>query len=230
MNLVTREEARNLGLKRFFTGEKCPKGHDSPRYVCDNSCCQCKKEKIQEQRKNPEFRAKEIRREMKKRASSPEYKKKRKQSSLDWFIRKSQDKKFVDSQKSKNREWYQERGGREWSNEYRRKRMIEDPLFVIKSRIRSRVKESFRRNGFTKRSMTREILGCSFEEFKIHIEKQFIDGMSWDNKDQWHIDHIVPLAMAKSEEEVILLNHFTNLRPMWAIDNMKKSDKSYFLL
>lgn len=230
MNLVTRESAKAQGLKRFYTGDACPKGHDSPRYVSDGSCCQCRKEKILEKRKDPEFRAKEVRRELDKRRDDPEYKKRRNKASLDWFLRKHQDAEFVESQKSKNRQWYQEGGGKEWANAYRKKRMMNDPLFVVKSRIRSRVKEAFRNNGFTKRSKTSEILGCSFEYFKAHIERQFHSGMSWDNRDKWHIDHIVPLATAKSEDDVILLSHFTNLRPMWAIENREKSDKSHFLL
>jgi hypothetical protein len=49
--------------------------------------------------------------------------------------------------------------------------------------------------------------------------------MSWDNQGQWHIDHIIPLASAKSEEELYKLCHFTNLQPMWAVDNIKKGSK-----
>jgi hypothetical protein len=66
---------------------------------------------------------------------------------------------------------------------------------------------------------------CSFEEFFIHIESQFIDGMSWENRSLWHIDHIIPLATAKTEEEILRLNHYTNLRPLWALDNLKKGSK-----
>jgi hypothetical protein len=48
--------------------------------------------------------------------------------------------------------------------------------------------------------------------------------MTWDNRGQWHIDHIVPLALAKNEQDVIDLSHYSNLRPMWGADNIRKSD------
>jgi hypothetical protein len=75
-----------------------------------------------------------------------------------------------------------------------------------------------------KSKRTQEIIGCSYEELKIHIEKQFTEGMTWDNygMDGWHVDHIKPLAMAISQEEIISSNHYSNLQPMWALDNLKK--------
>jgi hypothetical protein len=74
------------------------------------------------------------------------------------------------------------------------------------------------------------MLGCSIEQFKTHIEKQFLPRMSWENKALWHIDHIVPCSTAKSVEEMSALFHYTNLRPIWAADNLVKSDKVLFLL
>jgi hypothetical protein len=49
--------------------------------------------------------------------------------------------------------------------------------------------------------------------------------MSWENRSEWHIDHIVPLSSAKSEAEIIFLNHYSNLQPLWAKDNIQKSNK-----
>ncbi len=64
-------------------------------------------------------------------------------------------------------------------------------------------------------------VGCTKEEFKAHIESQFVEGMSWDNwtKDGWHIDHIIPLSRGGT-------NHYTNLQPLWAIDNLSKGNSS----
>jgi hypothetical protein len=70
-----------------------------------------------------------------------------------------------------------------------------------------------------------EYIGCSQEELKLHIEKQFTFDMSWDNAGEWHVDHKIPLSSAETPEEMYRLCHYTNLQPMWALDNIKKGDK-----
>jgi hypothetical protein len=77
----------------------------------------------------------------------------------------------------------------------------------------------------TKRNKTFNIVGCSPQFLKEHLENQFIDGMDWDNRGEWHIDHIIPLSSAKTEDELYKLCHYTNLQPLWAEDNLKKSNK-----
>lgn len=123
---------------------------------------------------------------------------------------------------------------KEWRKEnvtaYLRGRRASDPLFAFKIRTRNLLRKAFDRNGFTKRSKSNKILGCSWEELVKHIECQFTTGMSWDNRGEWHIDHIIPLATASCEDDIIRLNHFTNLRPLWAEDNLRKSDKLENLL
>ncbi len=89
---------------------------------------------------------------------------------------------------------------------------------------------SFKRNGFKKSSKLFNILGCSFEEFKDHLESQFQPGMSWDNRHLWHIDHIMPVSMAKNYDELVRLNHYRNLRPLWAFDNISKGATKIDLL
>lgn len=68
-------------------------------------------------------------------------------------------------------------------------------------------------------------IGLSIIDFKKYIERQFDNKMNWSNYREWHIDHIIPLASATTEEEVIKLNHYTNLQPLWAEDNISKNDK-----
>ena len=72
-----------------------------------------------------------------------------------------------------------------------------------------------------------DILGCTINDFKTHIENNFKDGMTWDNYSYygWHIDHIIPLSSANSDEELMKLCHFTNLQPLWYLENLKKSNK-----
>ena len=68
------------------------------------------------------------------------------------------------------------------------------------------------------------MLGCDWNTLKNHIENQFFDGMSWGNRSDWHIDHVIPLASAESEYEMIALAHYKNLQPLWEFDNLSKND------
>lgn len=97
--------------------------------------------------------------------------------------------------------------------------------------VSTRIRSSLRAGGYTKKSRAYEILGCDWAFFKQHIERQFEKGMSWDRMGtDIHIDHIIPVAAARTEDEVLKLNHFTNLRPFWAVENIRKSDKRTHLL
>ena len=84
--------------------------------------------------------------------------------------------------------------------------------------------------GAIKTSPTFEQLGYSVREFVVHIEKQFVAGMGWHNMVKWQIDHIIPVATAKTAEDVVALNQLPNLRPMWAVENNRKKDRLEFLL
>lgn len=101
----------------------------------------------------------------------------------------------------------------------------ENPLFRFKETLRTRVRTSLLSRGYTKKSKTFKLIGCDFEYLLTHIESQFEDGMSWENQGKWHLDHKVPLCIAKTEDEIIKLNHFTNLGPLWAKDNFSKNRK-----
>lgn len=110
----------------------------------------------------------------------------------------------------------------EKNNERSKKRRREDAFYALKCSLRELLVSAFTRSGFSKSSRSHEIIGCDWEFLRLHIEKQFHKGMGWDNRSEWHLDHITPLATATTKEEVIALNHFTNLRPMWAKDNLSK--------
>jgi len=110
---------------------------------------------------------------------------------------------------------------------YQKNRRKTDILFNLKGIIRSRTKDCFRYKSWKKENTFKEYIGCSLEQLKIHIENQFQTGMTWDNHGLhgWHIDHIVPLASAKTPEELYKLCHHTNLQPLWARDNIIKGNK-----
>jgi hypothetical protein len=107
----------------------------------------------------------------------------------------------------------------------------------MKIGIRSLIRNSFNKINKNKSKLTEEILGCTFEEFKIHLESKFEPWMTWENRGLyngelnygWDIDHIIPLATASSEEDVIRLNHYSNLQPLCSkINRYIKRDKSDF--
>jgi hypothetical protein len=137
-------------------------------------------------------------------------------------------KQWRETNKEKHRQnasdYYQR--NKEHANEVKRKRRLKrrhsDQLYAFRENIRNLVRQSFRDRNYTKFSKAQSIIGCDWVALKNHIEAQFVDGMSWANRGKWHVDHIVPLASAKTIEDVVRLNHYTNLRPLWALDNLKK--------
>jgi hypothetical protein len=81
----------------------------------------------------------------------------------------------------------------------------------------------------SKYQKTKELLGCSIEEFKKHLKSQFKNGMSWENYGLygWHVDHIIPCKnfdLSKPNEQKKCF-HYTNLQPLWAKDNYKKNTR-----
>jgi hypothetical protein len=111
------------------------------------------------------------------------------------------------------------------ANEYVKKRK-EDTIYKLICNIGTLIKVSILRNGFSKKSKTGKILGCSFIEFKIYLESKFDENMNWENHGTyWHLDHIVPISWAKDEQEVIRLNHYTNFQPLKASENQSKGNR-----
>jgi hypothetical protein len=110
-------------------------------------------------------------------------------------------------------------------HEQRKERRESDPIFVLINNVRSRLYKYLTKLDITKKNKTFDIVGCNPLQLKEHLEKKFVDGMTWENKGDWHIDHIIPLSSAKTEDELYKLCHYTNLQPLWAIDNIKKGKK-----
>lgn len=148
----------------------------------------------------------------------------------------AQNKRYYESNKGKILEWHSlhRKANRDVCNArstaWIKRTANIDPLFRLKLNVRALIGVKIRQMGYTKRSSTTQILGCDWEFFKSHIERQFLRGMTWDNRSDWHLDHIRPMSEASSEEEVLALNHFTNLRPIWAKDNLRKGSQITHLI
>lgn len=140
--------------------------------------------------------------------------------------KKLERKKLIEYRKSDEWKGIMSQKRRERSNERWRRRWNENEMFALKVRLRNLIRNSFRRQGYKKfNTSTEEIVGMNYNDFKEYLESRFVGGMSWDNRGSWHIDHIIPLSSANSEEELIRLCHYTNLQPLWGEDNIKKGDK-----
>ena len=113
------------------------------------------------------------------------------------------------------------------SNQYQKTRKIEDIDFKLRCVLRSRISKAIKNNQKTGSAV--KDLGCPIDSFKKHLESQFTEGMSWSNygRKGWHIDHIKPLSSfdLTDPEQFKKACHYSNLQPLWAEDNLKKSNK-----
>jgi len=142
--------------------------------------------------------------------------KKRRERAL---LKKQEIKEIANAWKQKNKDYI-----REYNRQYTAKKYNSDPIYKLKLNQRIRLRTVLKSS---KSAKTHELLGCSYEELKYHLESLFVDGMNWENMGQWHIDHIVPLAafdLSIKENQKIAFN-YKNLQPLWAIDNLKKGAK-----
>lgn len=131
--------------------------------------------------------------------------------------------KNPDKMKVRSRRWREKAKKTGYQREYNKKRYEIDPIHRIKVLMRCRINKIFK----SIKLNSKQVLKAEYEVVKIHIENQFKKGMTWENhgKNGWHIDHIIPLSSAKTEEDMITLCHYTNLQPLWEIDNLKKGSK-----
>ena len=166
-------------------------------YGVNSQCKQCHLEKKQEWRKN-----------------NPE--KYKQQVSAYWS-------KVKDVQTVKKKIWIE--NNRKKYNSYWTERKKNDPEFRLKMNMRTRLSGFLKKKDITKKNKTFDIVGCKPEFLREYLEKRFSEGMSWSNYGQWHIDHIIPLSSAQTEDEIYKLCHYTNLQPLWSEENLKKRNK-----
>lgn len=114
---------------------------------------------------------------------------------------------------------------------YQQKRR-NDPVFKMACWSRSILQKVLKRTNRRKDATCVTILGYDGQTLKMHIERQFTKGMAWPNYGEWHIDHVVPVAefLRQGLIDPAIINALSNLRPMWARDNILKSDKVDVLL
>lgn len=173
---------------------------------------------------------------IKVRDKHKEYKKKYWQENKHRFV--EQRKQYREEHREDMRKWhkqdYAKNKDKILADCYRRKkeRLKTDPIFKYKEQIRHFVWLGFNRKGFQKKDTTENIVGCTAEELKAYLCETFYKnyGYEYNGTEKVHIDHIIPLATAKTQEDVIRLCHYTNLQLLKAKHNQQKSDKLDFEL
>jgi hypothetical protein len=103
-------------------------------------------------------------------------------------------------------------------------KQINDSLFKLTLNFRRLVSVNLKSARIVKRSKTQSMLGCDYEFLHLYLEMQFQPEMSWDNFGEWEIDHKIPISSAKTEDELLALNNFKNLQPLWGKYNRMKKN------
>lgn len=139
-----------------------------------------------------------------------------------WNSLPIEERRRVMQKNAENINWdNKRRNEKKWKrNKYRN-----DIQFRLTTLLRARLKSAIK--GTAKKSSALKLIGCSIPQVRKHLESQFIDGMTWDNHGDWHIDHIKPCAAfdLTNEDEQRECFHYSNLQPLWASENMRKGAK-----
>ena len=194
-----------------------------PYYVC-KSC-----ERIVERKKreaNPEkYRAIQARSTENNRESKKARQRKKYAENREMYVQKSREKTARNKALGKPAR----QASKEYMRAYQKQKIIKDPLYKLAKNLRSRAYHALRSQGFKKTQKMDQYLGCSPTQFRDHLESLFKSGMTWSNygygNDKWNIDHIIPISLARNEEELYRLFHYENCQPLWQTENFAKSNK-----
>lgn len=205
MEIISRKEAKSLGLKYYFTGHKCKHDHVSKRQVGNGYCYECSKAQV---KKYATKNADKVNARMKlwreeNRSYIANYNKERKDYVKAW-AKENKDKILAsrDRYNTKNKS---------------------NPDIALSKFIRKclrRIEDNFANNG----KRYEEIVGYSRLDLKKRIECQFKEGMSWENRSEWHIDHKKPISrfISQGVTDPKIINALSNLQPLWAHENLSK--------
>jgi hypothetical protein len=266
MNIITRDKARKLGLKRFFTGVECKHGHIGERRVNGGSCISCCVNLTRKLRQeNPEIakmysdrykdtaRVSEKKYREENKDAISERKRKYYQENKEKINGRNREyrEKNKDALRGKQKKYREEnkayiiKDGARYRRENKERELARSRKYNDENRdsVNQRNSEYKKRNplscffrGSLKRIFTNwkggrdkqeSIHGYKLSDLTKHIESQFAEGMSWDNRSGWHIDHIKPISLFIKEgvTDPSVINALSNLQPLWAKDNASKGSK-----
>lgn len=235
MEIISRANARAAGLATYFTSKQCPRGHVSARYTSNAVCVACNAENV---------RSEEFKREQKSRRRTPESREASRLKSKRYHQENRE--QVLAKMRERNKRYYEankdrikvsvlayQRANGDARNTYKAKWSSErakiDPEFAMLLVMRKFVARMMERIASKRQQSERttEILGYTPAEFVAHMEPLFKPGMTWNNHGEWHVDHIRPLSTfdLTNPEQRRLANSLQNLQPLWADENLKKSDR-----
>jgi hypothetical protein len=245
--IIQYKEAKTKGLKRYFTGIPCCRGHMVERLTSTRGCIMCnrihekkyssskhgKLMRLLKARRYRKNNLEKIQKRERARSKTPEFKKRvseynKKRNQLphvkaDMRIRnKAYRKKHLKRLLQKDRD-------------YRKNVRMKNPIYIIKELCRRRILLALDNKGGQKSESLIKLLGCSIEKYIVYLEKQFYNHpktnkkMTWKNRGLkgWHIDHIIPLHsfnLTKQSQQLKAFN-YKNTQPMWAEYNLQKASK-----
>lgn len=223
LHAISRDDAASAGLKRFFTGVPCKFGHIAERYVSGGRCVECMRIK------NSQYRDRNS--ELIKACRYDRYRKNASEiCEYNAIWRRNNPEKCSEIK----RRWMSKNISAVRGNDakYRRDRYATNNEFRCIQSLRARFLTALRAEKITKRGSFSKSLGYSMAELVKHIERQFMEGMSWDNHGEWHIDHITPISVLVRDgiTDPAIVNCLSNLRPLWAKENISKGSKRTSLI
>lgn len=201
VHILNRATAKKIGLTTYFTGKPCKHGHIQPRFVSDKSCTGCRKQSGSRRCSTQEY--KEY-----KRMYYKENKDRYRETGVAW--------------QKNNRERINAR-----ARENNKIRYKNDPKYKAACAARNALRNVLC-YGAIKTEDTESVNGYTYEQFYDSINSKLLEGMTWDNYGEWHIDHKIPVSVLIREGvyEPSVINSLDNLIPMWASDNISKNNRT----
>ena len=222
----SRKEAKALGLTQYFTGKPCKHGHIDARNTCDGTCRECARAKYRkwaEKNDRSEWNA-EYKQKNRKRLSANKKKWYHANGGNPGVVSRRRDPKH---HKLMRAAW--RKRNRASIQAYESDYLATNIEARLARYLRNRVKSALRadKRGPYKTNSTTVLIGCSWAQLRAHLAAQFQPDMNWDNYGEWHIDHIRPCASfdLTDPEQQKECFHYSNLQPLWAEDNLRKSAK-----
>lgn len=137
--------------------------------------------------------------------------------------------KYRDLSRLQSKRWHSRNRVR--ISRYRIERYRTNTQYALRCRLSQRMRCALRRVGVKKKNKTIDLIGCDWSTAIDHLQSLFVTGMSWKNRDRWHIDHKTPLATfdLTKDSEMRAAFHYTNLQPLWSEDNQSKGCKTNWI-